>query len=268
MASEAKHISSQSLQARLPNPNPHDELGTLASVINDTLARLESSFSELRRFTADASHELRTPLTALRTVGEVALRGPAKADELRAAIESMLEEARRLSGLAESLLTLARLEGGGEHLPKESVDLSALIRETYESLRQVADEKGVSVQLSNDTAIAVRGDKLLLGRAIFNVLQNAIRYTPPGKIVSIRSARKANEAYIQVEDQGPGIDAKYQRQIFERFFRIDPSRSRADGGHGLGLAIAKWSIERHGGRIELQCEVGSGCTFLLCLPIP
>jgi heavy metal sensor kinase len=268
MAAEAKHITSQSLQARLPNINPHDEFGQLATVINDTLGRLENSFSELKRFTADASHELRTPLTALRTVGEVALRKPTDVDSLREAIESMLEEAQRLSELAESLLTLARMESGGAPVQQLTVDLSALVSDVRESLTLLATDKRQRLEMQCEPGIVVSGDETLLRQALLNVVHNAIRYSPPDSLVNLTLTRRRSDAVIEIADQGPGIDVQYHEKIFERFFRINSSRSRTDGGHGLGLSIAKWSVERQGGRIELQSKAGGGTTFRLYLPIP
>ena len=267
MAARARTITSESLSERLPNPNPHDELGQLAAVFNDTLHRLESSFAELKRFTADASHELRTPLTALRTVGEVALRQGESPAALRETIGSMLEEAQRLHDLIESLLTLARMESGKVAISLEAVNLTALAEEVRDSLHVLATEKQQTIELVFDDNITATADRLLLRQALVNIVHNAIRYAPPATRIAIRTARQGNQGVIEVTDQGPGIATEHQQKIFERFYRVDKSRSRAEGGHGLGLAIAKWSVERQGGRIAVKSAVGKGSVFRIIFPV-
>lgn len=266
MAERARTITSDSLGERLPNPNPHDELGQLAVVFNDTLHRLESSFAELKRFTADASHELRTPLTALRAVGEVALRQANNPAALRETIGSMLEEAQRLNDLIESLLTLARMESGKVSVSLEPVNLVALATEVRDSLHVLAAEKQQTVELVGDDSITATADRFLLRQALMNIVHNAVRYSPPETHIAIATARRNGGVVIEVTDQGPGIAREHKRGIFERFYRVDKSRSRPEGGHGLGLAIAKWSIERQGGRIEVESEFGKGSVFRIELP--
>lgn len=266
MAGRARTITSESLSERLPNSNPHDELGQLAAVFNDTLHRLESSFTELRRFTADASHELRTPLTALRAVGEVALRQPDNPAAQRETIGSMLEEAQRLHDLIESLLTLARMESGKVAVNLETVNLKALAEELRDNLHVLAAEKKQTIELVGDDSIIATADRVLLPQALVNIIHNAIRYSPPDTRITIRTLRRDGHALIEVADQGPGIASEHQQKIFERFYRVDKSRARADGGHGLGLAIAKWSVERQSGRIEVTSEVGKGSVFRIVLP--
>jgi heavy metal sensor kinase len=266
MAEQAKQITSESLTERLPNPNPHDELGQLAAVFNQTLQRLENSFAELKQFTADASHELRTPLTALRAVGEVALRQGDNPAALRETIGSMLEEAQRLNDLIESLLTLARMEGGKVLLKPEPVKLAQLAGEVRDSLGVLAAEKHQTIEWTGDDEITVTADRFLLRQALMNIVHNAIRYSPPKTQVAVLTMRRNGEAVIQVTDQGPGIAPEHQPRIFERFYRVDKARSRSEGGHGLGLAIAKWSVEQQVGRIELESEPGKGSIFRIVLP--
>jgi heavy metal sensor kinase len=266
MAERARTITSESLGERLPNPNPNDELGQLAAVFNDTLHRLESSFAELKRFTADASHELRTPLTALRAVGEVALRQPENSAALRDTIGSMLEEAQRLNDLIESLLTLARMESGKVAVSLEPVNLTALVAEVRDSLQVLATEKKQTIGLLRDDSITETADRVLLRQALVNIIHNAIRYSPPQTWIAIRVARRDKQGVIEITDQGPGIAAEHHQKIFERFYRVDKSRSRIEGGHGLGLAIARWSVERQSGRIEVESEVGKGSLFRIVLP--
>jgi heavy metal sensor kinase len=266
MAAQARRITSESLSARLPNPNPHDEFGQLATVINETLARLDNSFRELKRFTADASHELRTPLTALRTVGEVALRRGEDPNVLREALQSMLEEAQRLTELTEALLTLARTESGHTQIHAAPVDLGEVAREVTSSLEVLASDKKQRLELTGNVEVAVRADRTLLRQALLNIVHNAIRYSPAGARIALQLSRNGREAIAEVIDEGPGIDAQHRTKVFDRFFRADAGRSRIDGGYGLGLAIAKASIERQGGRIEVTSELGRGSTFRICLP--
>jgi len=268
MAAEAGKITSESLSGRLPNPNPHDELGQLAAVFNQTLERLEESFAELKRFTADASHELRTPLTALRAVGEVALRQGSDAAVLRETVASMLEEAQRLHELIESLLALARMEGGKEPIALQPVVLSDLAAEVKSSIGLLADDRHQTVELHEDQPVTALAEPVLLRQALLNIVHNALRYSPAGSSIVIRVMRREGEALVSVADQGPGIAHEHRLKIFDRFYRIDPSRARSDGGQGLGLAIAKCAVEHQGGRIELESAPGAGSTFRILLRLP
>jgi len=266
MAAQARRITSESLEARLPNPNPHDEFGQLATVINETLARLQNSFTELKRFTADASHELRTPLTALQAVGEVALRRPDDPAVLREALQSMLEEAQRLTELTEALLTLARTESGHVQAHAESLSLAEVVREVTQSVGILATDKEQELQVHGEAEVLATADRTLLRQALLNIVHNAIRYSPAKSRITLNVRRTEREAIVEVVDQGPGIDATHRVKVFDRFFRVDTGRSRSEGGHGLGLAIAKASIERCGGRIEVDSEPGRGSTFRIRLP--
>ena len=266
MAEQARRITSESLGERLPNPNPHDELGQLAGVFNQTLERLEASFAELRRFTADASHELRTPLTALRVTGEIGLRDARDEAALREVVGSMLEEAQRLETLTQSLLLLARMEAGKVEPRREPVVLSELLHEVRESLLVLATEKQQTVEMAGERNATAAVDRLLLRQAVMNILHNAIRYSPDGRRITLRAATAGPQAIVEVTDEGPGIPAEHREKIFERFYRVDLARSRDDGGAGLGLAIARRAVELQGGRIEVESVVGRGSTFRVMLP--
>lgn len=261
MADQARKISSESLAERLPVSNPHDELGQLANVFNQTLDRLENSFTELKRFTADASHELRTPLTALRTVGEVALR---EADN--PAISSMLEEAERLQELIESLLTLARMEGGKTEIRQERLPVGELLRDVRDGLQVLATEKHQTIEMAEAGTLSAIGDRVLLRQALLNIVHNAVRYAPPSTRITLSAEPLDHEICILITDEGPGISPEHHVRIFDRFYRVDKARARAEGGQGLGLAIAKWAIERQHGRIELESELGKGSVFRIVLP--
>jgi heavy metal sensor kinase len=268
MAARASDISARSLSQRLPVANPQDELGRLGSVFNQMLGRLEASFEELRRFAADASHELRTPLTALRTVGEVALREKPSEARLRETLGAMLEDAQRMQDLVESLLVFARAEADTQPLQRLPIRCESLIQEVAENLRVLAEAKQQQLLVEFGTDAVVMGDPGLLREAVLNVVHNAIRYTPPGGRVTIRGRDRKGEVHLEVEDTGTGIAVEHRPHVFERFYRVDPSRSRAEGGAGLGLAIARASIERHGGRIDLESVSPRGCLFRITLPVP
>ncbi len=266
VASQARKISSDSLSQRLPNPNPHDELGEMITVFNETLGRLDDSFKALKRFTADASHELRTPLTALRTVGEVGLRERGDVRALSETIGSMLEEAQRLEDLVDFMLQLARLENDQPLVSQAELDVDHVLSTVLENLLPIAEQKQQRITSMVQPGLRSSGDERLLRVALMNILHNALRYSPEQSTITLKAARRQDEIVIAVADQGPGIDADEQEKIFERFYRIDKARSRTVGSAGLGLAIAKLSIERLGGSVELDSERGKGSEFRLILP--
>ncbi|HEY2383707.1 MAG TPA: ATP-binding protein, partial [Terriglobia bacterium] len=221
MVERARSINAEQLNARLPVDNPGDELGRLATVFNDTFARLEASFERMRHFTADASHELRTPLTAIRSVGEVGLRGRRDEAAYREIIGSMLEEADRLALLVDRLLTLSRADTGQAKLSMDFVDVRELAEEVAEQLGVLAEEKEQSIQVRFETAPHWIGDRVVLRQALLNLVDNAIKYTPAGGAIEIRVAQTAEGTTIEVADTGPGIPAELQSRIFDRFYRVD-----------------------------------------------
>ena len=257
MAVRARAITAERLSERLPVCDPHDEFGQLAGVFNDTFTRLQQSFEQLRRFTADASHELRTPLTVLRSVGEVGLQKSRDADGYREVIGSMLEETERLTRLIESLLTLSRFESGHAPLNFAFVDISALVCSVVECLRVLADEKSQTLSVECEPELGANVDSTLLRQAMMNLVDNAIKYTPVGGQIRVTLRHAQHQVWIEVMDSGPGIPAEHQAKIFERFYRVDTGRARDMGGVGLGLAIARWIVERVKliDRGELACHV-------------
>jgi heavy metal sensor kinase len=266
MAERARRITAESLGARLPGSNSADEFGRLASVFNETLARLDTAFEQLRRFTADASHELRTPLTAIRSVGEVALQRPLSTEDYREVIGSMLEEVDRLVRLVENLLLLTRAEAGRIPMTHANVDLRELAAGAADGLRVLAEEKSQELTLQLGASVAADCDATVLRQAITNLLHNAIKFTPPKGVIRVATRSTGGEAVIEVEDSGLGIPAVDQPRVFERFYRVDQARSRDTGGTGLGLAIARWAVEANGGRIELESVAGHGTVFRIVLP--
>jgi len=269
MAESARTITAESLSARLRVENERDEFGQLARVFNDTLARLEAAFEELRRFTADASHELRTPLAAMRSVGEVALQRSLSAAAYREVIGSMLEEVSRLTHLVESLLTLTRGDSGRIQPAFEMVSLNSLVGSVADNLKVLAEEKEQTLTIDAGSPVSVRCDPAILRQGLVNLLDNAIKYTPPAGTIRLAvNQRGSGEVAIEVRDSGPGIAAAHQARIFERFYRVDDARSRDHGGVGLGLATARWAVEANGGRVEVESEQGSGALFRIVLPAP
>jgi heavy metal sensor kinase len=266
MADRARTITAERLGERLPVITPDDELGHLATVFNETFARIERSFEQLRRFTADASHELRTPLTAIRSVGEVGLREHHNERGYREIIGSMLEEADRLGHLVESLLTLSRADAGQVKLRLERMDLAELAREVVNHLGVLAEEKRQTLSVEAAVPVSVIADRLVLRQALINLIDNAIKYSPEDGRVRIIVEDRSDGPTLEVADTGPGIATEHRAHIFDRFYRVDKARARELGGTGLGLAIARWAVEAHGGCIELESEDGTGSIFRIRLP--
>jgi signal transduction histidine kinase len=264
MVERMRHLSAGTAGERLPVTNPHGEVGQLALGFNEALQQLEKSFQELDRLTADVSHELRTPLTAMRAVGEVALRERNPAI-LHDAVGSMLEEIGRMNHLLDRLLLLAR--PGKEEIPvsREAGLVRKVLLEVSDALGLVAEDKQQQLLVDCPDHLLAVFDPALLRLALMNLTQNAIGYSPPGKPIRLRAFARDDAVVIEVADEGPGIAPEHQQKIFERFYRGDKARSRAEGGVGLGLAIVKWSVERMGGAVELQSEPGHGSVFRLCL---
>jgi heavy metal sensor kinase len=261
-----REITAEHLDRRLPVANPNDELGTLTQTINAMIARLEQSFAEIRRFTADASHELRTPLTAIRTEAEVALRQPLSAGEHQQLLGSVLEECERLTRLTDQLLMLSRSDAAGREPVREPIELAALLGNVVETMRPLAEAKRLTVKACRHGTLTVRGDETSLRQVFCNVLDNAIKYTPEAGAIEIGIADKDEQAVVTIRDTGIGISPEHLPHVFDRFYRVDKARSRDAGGTGLGLSIARSIVRAHGGRIELVSAVGQGTTCTITLP--
>ena len=265
LAGEARRITAERLHERLSVPNAHDEIGQLASVINDTFARLESSFDQLRRFTADASHELRTPLAVIRGIGENALRETRTLPEYKDAMGSMLEEVDRLTRLVDTLLKLSRGDAGTIRLSRDVLNLGDLTRDVVSSLGILAEERQQRLQVVAVENVRVSADRLVLRDAITNLIDNAIKYGPLRSTIDVRVGADSDQATVSVTDEGPGIPAEHRDRVFDRFYRADEGRSRDMGGTGLGLAIAKWAVEANGGQISVE-TMATGSVFRITLP--
>ena len=265
MTERAETITAERLGDRLPVGNPDDEMGRLATVFNATLGRLQQSFDQMRRFTADVSHELRTPLTAIRSVGEVGLRGRRDEGEYRGIIGSMLEEVDRLAVLVDRLLALSRAETGEARLSIEPIVLKDLADSVVADLSVLAEEKSQQVVIEAHGTPRGLGDRLMVRQALINLVDNAIKFAPTGSGIVIRVGESNGRAIVEVIDRGPGIPQAARDQIFDRFFRADSASADA-AGSGLGLSIAKSAVETTSGTLTLEQSDEHGSTFRITLP--
>lgn len=267
LSEKVQEITAESLGERLPVESASDEIGRLAVVFNNLLARLDASFAQLKRFSADVAHELRTPLTAIRSKGEVALRAEGNERDAREAISSILEETEYITRILDNLLLLARGDAGTAILSFKTIDLSALVAEVAADLKILAEEKQQHLAVNTGAAIEAYVDPTTVRQALYNILDNAIKYAPAGGNIELSVGIGApGQAVIEVKDDGPGIPAEDRERVFERFYRLDKARSRNGGGVGLGLAIAKWAIEANHGRIEFVAAEGWGSCCHVVVP--
>lgn len=267
MTDQAERISAESLDRRLELRGAKAEFGRLGTVLNLLLTRLERSFTAMREFVADASHELRTPLSIIRGEADVALSRDRPAAEYRESLIIIQDEARRLSRLVDDLLNLARADAGHHPLHREEFYLNDLVEECFQAKQPLARQKQVSLGSSCGGDLVFSGDAQLLRRMILNLLDNAIRYTPPGGSVELRLDTHGERARIEVSDTGIGIPPEARERVFERFYRVDKARSRSEGGFGLGLSIVKWIAESHQGSVSVTSRPGGGSTFTVLLPL-
>ncbi len=258
------------LARRIQETSTRDEVGRLAATFNEMLRRIEELFRAQQRFVADVSHELRSPLTGIRGNLDLLRRGaaddPKARQEALAAIDS---EAARMQRLVADLLLLAQADAGVQ-LQKQIVELDTLLLDVYRQARLTAS--GVKVALGKEDQAQVMGDPDRLKQLLLNLVDNAIKYTPSGGEVTLSLERDTHGVRVSVADTGAGIPPRDLSKIFDRFYRADKARSRdplagSGGGTGLGLAIAKWIADAHGGRIEVQSEMGKGSTFTVWLPL-
>jgi len=264
---KAEQISLRNLSERLPVVPTGDELERLSIAVNHMITRLDEAFQHNRRFMADASHELRTPLTVIRGELEAAAQQARLPSDLRDTIGNVLEEVERLAGIVECLFALAKLEAGDAQAKWAQFDLAKLATTTAEQMCLLAEDKGVSISCDAPRAIAVEGDSARLKQVVVNLLDNAIKYTPPGGKVNLSVAESNATAVLEVADNGIGIPATEQPHVFDRFFRVDKARSRDLGGAGLGLAIVKSICTAHGGQVAVQSIEGHGSRFKVELPL-
>jgi heavy metal sensor kinase len=266
MTHAARRITAEDLPQRIALRGTGDEMDRLAQTLNDMLERLGAAFAEMRRFAADAAHELRTPLTALKGGIEVALRAARSPDEYRRVLGSSIEEVDRLIRLAEDLLLLSR-SAAGSAAQREEVALEPLVLDVFDTAARLGHGRGVAARLGDMVPVAVRGDAAALRRALLNLVENAVKYTPAGGKIELSLTREDDTASICVQDTGIGIARSDAERIFEPFVRLDAARARETGGAGLGLAIAREIVRAHGGALAVDSEPGAGSRFTIHLPL-
>ncbi len=265
----ARRIGSGDLSQRIRIKRVNDELGRLASTFNEMIAKLEKSFRQVKRFTADASHELKTPLTILRGEVEVGLKKKRGLKEYQQILASNLEEINRMSRIVEDLLTLSRADMGELTMEREEIELSALAREVWQDLQLLARKKRIQLRFMDNGVTRVEGDSLFLRQLILNLTENGLKYTRQGGEVTVKVKGDRDQGVVRllVTDTGVGIPQKDLKRIFDRFYRVDRARSRETGGTGLGLSICQWIAHAHAGQIAVESRVGKGSTFTVTLPM-
>jgi two-component system, OmpR family, sensor kinase len=256
----ATQISGGDLSKRINVADTDSELGQLVNLLNSTFSRLDAAFAQQKQFTADAAHELRTPLAVIISETQTALARPRTSEEYRETVEACLETAQRMRALTHSLLELARFDAGQEKIAREPFDFAEVARKCVADAEKIARERNVRIQAELNSA-PTNGDPARMAQVITNLLTNAIHYNKEGGEVRIATRSENGAAILTVRDTGQGIAAEALPHIFERFYRVDPSRTYSAGHSGLGLAISKAIIDAHNGAISVASVVGEGTTF-------
>jgi heavy metal sensor kinase len=267
IATRAREIEASRLDQRLPHPGVNDEVGRLVDTLNHMIGRLEGAFLAMRQFTADASHELRNPLATIRSTIDVLSEQPRSPGEHQAALEAIGMDVDRLSDIVEDLLFLARADHGHVILEREPVRLDRLALAMAGTYQAKAKELGVGLALDAPTPATVEGDERWLHQLVANLVDNALKFTPSGGAVQVAVLPGENGVRLSVRDTGPGIPEESLERVFDRFYQVDPSRTRTQkSGSGLGLAIAAWIVAEHGGRITAANHPEGGAVFTVELP--
>jgi signal transduction histidine kinase len=242
-------------------------LETLSLALNRMIQRLHDSVQNQRRFIADASHELRTPLAVLRGELEYVMSHNRISEEDRERVASNLEEVERLAHIVQGLLALSRLDGGEGQLEWTVFDLAKVVSTTTEQMYLLAEDKGIQLECRASMPALIKGDPARVKQVVVNLVDNAINYTPPGGRVDVSAKKVNSHAVFEVADTGIGIPENARSKIFDRFFRVDPARSRELGGAGLGLSIVKSICAAHGCEVTVESELGKGSRFLIQFPL-
>jgi heavy metal sensor kinase len=263
----AELIGAQNLSRRLEVPQTRDELRRLTETLNAMLLRIETSFKRIAQFTADASHDLRTPVAVIRTTAEITLRRPRREAEYREALARILDTSIDTSKLLENLLALARADAGAAGMEMHSLDLASHVAKARQRAALLAAEKSLEVTARVPPCpVWVKADAIAIDRLLLILLDNAVKYTPTGGRCEIALSQSERQVHISVRDSGIGIAPSDLGNIFDRFYRADRARKRDNGGAGLGLAIARWIAEMHGGTIAAESQLGAGSAFHVSLP--
>lgn len=264
----ARQTSGAKFGGRLTLSGRSSEMTELEEAFNDMLDRLERSVIRTMQFSAVASHELRTPLTILRGEIEIALRRSDLDEEMQALLASNLEEISRMSRIIEDLLLLSKSDIGEMPLRMESFELNELLTDLFAQTAVLGEEKDIVVRFyPSPEQIDFQGDSLRLRQLFLNLLSNSIKYTPGGGSVDMTLCQQGSHALISIKDTGIGIKSEDLPHIFERFYRVDKVQNRGDGGSGLGLSIAKWVVDAHGGEVKVNSVFGEGTEFIVKLPL-
>ncbi len=262
----AEGITAEDLSLRIDSKNRKDEIGALVETFNSMIARLEKSINKIRQFSGDVSHELRTPLTIIRGEIEVLLRKDRPKEEYVTTLNSVLEESHRMEKLIDGLLFLSRVEAMDRSKGRETVDLDEVLNAVIKFRSPSASNKNISID-AKIKSVQLKGNRELLERMTANILDNAIRYSNPGDHIEIDLEKVKNTAKLQIRDTGIGIPEKSLPLIFDRFYVVDPSRSKETGGAGLGLSIVKWIAEYHTAEIQVDSKVDDGTNFIVTFPL-
>ncbi len=263
----AERITADRLHDRIPEHNTKDEIGRIISTFNEMISRLDVSFGQMKQFSADASHELRTPLSVIRTQLEMALNSRISQAEMKKLIANCLDEALHMSSIIENLLLLAKGDAGQNIFRRVPVDLKGLMHQMYDECVLIASPKQITVTVKAPVAAAVIGDEQRLRQMLLNLIDNAIKYNRVRGKISLALGKEDGFAKIVVADTGIGISDQEIPRIFDRFYRVDRARSRELGGAGLGLSIAKWVVQAHGGTIAVKSTLNAGTEFSVLLPL-
>jgi heavy metal sensor kinase len=280
----ARMITSKNLNQRIKPLKVKDEISRLIETFNEMISRLDRSFNQVKQFSTDASHELKTPLTILKGEVEVALRKERALQEYEQVLKSNLEEINRMSQIVDDLLLLSKVDSGELRIHKEDMNLTEILNEVVAHMNVLAQSKHLRIETSNHhEEVHILGDPLRIRELFLNLIENGIKYTEEGGSIQIRLTKdilpqdgdlsgwsqgaQAEFAKIIISDTGIGIAKEDQERIFDRFFRVDKARSRAQGGSGLGLSICKWIVDAHHGEIKVESDFGKGSSFIVKLPI-
>jgi signal transduction histidine kinase len=267
LTEQAERIGRKELGERLPIIHSGDELQRLSLALNRMIDRLEEALTHNQRFSADASHELRTPLTIIRGELEALIEIPGLNKQAVEGISSALDESDRMSRIVHNLMTISRLDGGGERIDMLPIELAGILKTTLEHMSLLADEKGIVMTCDAAAPVWVTGDTMRLKQVIVNIVDNAIKYTPEGGDILVRLTTDDELAVLTVADTGIGIPAESLPLVFQRFYRTDKARSRESGGTGLGLAIVKAICSAHNGTVSIESAESKGTTLRVQLPL-
>ncbi|MBN1533153.1 MAG: HAMP domain-containing protein [Spirochaetes bacterium] len=272
MAATARSITAEDLSRRIPPAHGNDEIALLAGTLNEMIGRLQRSFDQVRQFSDDVAHELRTPVTVIRGEIEVALRSGRGAEEYAETLRSLREESERLSGIIDNLLFLSRMDTRRMSIAFSETELDSLVMEVYEENCGAAGARNIALTLKRIDEITIRCEPGLMRRLLSNLIQNAVKYTPEGGSVEVTLKRPDDgeghgmKALFIISDTGIGIPRKDLPLVFDRFYRVDKSRSGKTGGSGLGLTIVKKILDLHGGKVTVRSRPGAGTSFFLYFP--